>query len=231
MVRVRKIYGINLAGANVYLIQGAKGFVLVDAGPPGTADLFLNNLQKLEIQPPDIKLIVITHVHYDHVGNLAFLKEKCRCPVLVHQREKEILETAKIVTPPATGLLARILSFIGNHLPTVHRNFASVQPDLVISKEFSLKDYGVEAFILETPGHTNGSISIVLQDGAAAFVGDLAFNLTSKVFPLYAENQNEVWASWKKLMDSSVRAIYPGHGKWPFPVERMIREYHKLKKT
>ncbi|HEX3043364.1 MAG TPA: MBL fold metallo-hydrolase [Bacillota bacterium] len=233
-INVSKIYGINLAGANVYLIKGAKGYVLVDAGPPGTDELLLNHLQKYHIQLPDIKLIVITHVHYDHVGNLAFLKEKCNCLVLVHAREKELLETAKIVVPPATGLLGKIISWVGNLLPTVHQSFTPVKPDIVISSDFSLQDYGIEGSALETPGHTNGSISVVLKDtvaGSAAFVGDLAFNLTSKAFPLYAESSTTVWESWKKLMDSGALQIYPGHGKWPFPVERMVREYTKYKKA
>jgi glyoxylase-like metal-dependent hydrolase (beta-lactamase superfamily II) len=103
---------------------------------------------------------------------------------------------------------------------------------VVISKEFSLENYGLEGSVLETPGHTNGSISVLLKDGAV-LVGDLAFNLTSKLFPIFAESPTKVWESWKKLTDSGAREIYPGHGKWPLPVERMVREYnaHMLRET
>lgn len=74
--------------------------------------------------------------------------------------------------------------------------------------------------VIHTPGHTMGSLSIVLESGEA-FVGDLVMNFgfmrRGPGLPLFAEDVNLVVKSWKKLLDSGVKMIYPAHGK-PFPV-------------
>jgi len=98
-VAMTEYHRIRLRPANVYLIKGRKGFILVDAGSKGKEQVFFDYLQKLGISPESLRLIVITHVHYDHVGGLAGIKEKCRCPVAVHASEAGLLEEATVVTP------------------------------------------------------------------------------------------------------------------------------------
>ena len=77
-----------------------------------------------------------------------------------------------------------------------------------------------------TPGHTPGSVSVLLDSGEV-FVGDLAFNRLPFTFrpamPLYADNIDLVKESWKKLFNAGAKVVYPGHGK-PFSAE-VIRKY------
>lgn len=88
----------------------------------------------------------------------------------------------------------------------------------------SLKEFGIPGKILYTPGHTYGSVSVLLETGDA-FIGCLAHNKAPFVLrprlPIYAKNIELLKKSWHTLLDQGVTTIYPGHGK-PFPVERIL---------
>lgn len=64
--------------SNSYLVRANRGFILVDAGMPGKAKNVQHALKKFNASFSDIKLIVVTHVHYDHVGSLYDIKEKSK---------------------------------------------------------------------------------------------------------------------------------------------------------
>jgi glyoxylase-like metal-dependent hydrolase (beta-lactamase superfamily II) len=102
--------------------------------------------------------------------------------------------------------------------------------DLIISSDDSntLRRIGVAGDILHTPGHTLDSISVILDDGKT-FVGDAAMNFLNfcqiRYRPIYAQDIDMVYKSWKKLIDYGAKYVYPAHGK-PFPVEEMVSSYH-----
>ena len=100
--------------------------------------------------------------------------------------------------------------------------FRSVKPDIVVSQEMPLGEFGVDGFIVPTPGHTEGSISVVLPTGEA-FVGDLAVNFIGSVFPPFAENTQVLLKSWRKLVGQGVKTIHPSHGR-PFNVDLLIKQ-------
>ena len=89
------------------------------------------------------------------------------------------------------------------------------------NNDFPLEELGIEGRIIFTPGHSPGSVSVVLNSGEA-FAGCMAqngFPFTSKpTFPIYAFDIEQLKKSWKKLLQIGVKTIYPGHGD-PFPVE------------
>lgn len=89
--------------------------------------------------------------------------------------------------------------------------------------ELSLADYGVPGRIIYTPGHSMGSVSVLLETGDA-FVGDLAMNefplRLSPGLPIFAEDMQKVNESWRQLLDEGVKMVYPAHGK-PFPAAIM----------
>ena len=82
-------------------------------------------------------------------------------------------------------------------------------------EDFSLREYGIDGKVVFTPGHSPGSISVVLDTGEA-FVGDMAMNgppLTlSPSLPIFAEDISAVKTSWKKLIDKGANKVYPAHG-------------------
>lgn len=97
-----------------------------------------------------------------------------------------------------------------------------VKTDLTVGDEgLPLDDYGIPGRILYTPGHTVGSLSVLLDSGEA-FVGDLAMNKfplrRNPGLPVLADDIEKVKDSWRNLMELGAVTVYPGHGK-PFSIE------------
>jgi hydroxyacylglutathione hydrolase len=219
------IHRINAGISSCYLIRD-KGIVLVDAGVPGRIKKFNKKLKEFSIEPEDVKAIIITHCHWDHVGCLKELRELTGAKVLVHQNEKDQLEKGELKIPPGVTRWGRFMGFL---LKGMGRKISTApnKVDVVIGDEgLSLEEYGIPGEIIFTPGHSLGSISVVLDSGEA-FVGDSAMNkfpLTTRPnLPIFAEDQAALKESWKKIIDKGAKTIYPGHGK-PFPIEKMIKK-------
>ncbi|MDY6987055.1 MAG: MBL fold metallo-hydrolase [Thermodesulfobacteriota bacterium] len=212
---------IRLGLANAYLVKGQGRWLLVDAGSLHQERDFLCYLAKEGISAHDIGLIVITHAHFDHVGSLQAIRKLCGCPVAIHEKEAPLLKEGVVVFPPGTNLFGKTASFLGKTLMKPFFRFPAVEPDIIISKDFSLEPFGVPGKIIPTKGHTHGSVSVLLASGEA-FVGDLAANYLplglGPIFPPFAENVSGLLTSWQRLLFLGARIICPAHGK-PFKAE------------
>jgi hydroxyacylglutathione hydrolase len=229
-------YRIQLGTSNTYLIQGNDGWILVDAGNPHQEKRFFRLLRQYGLRPEDIRLIVVTHVHFDHVGSLSAIKAECRCPVMVHEKEYQLLKEARLVFPRGTNLQGKGAAFAATQLAkyspsTKAFKFEPVEAEIVISGEVSLEKFGIAGKIIPAPGHTAGSLSVLLADGLA-FVGDLTANYAplglSSVFPPFADDGDELLESWMKLLEAGAKTIAPGHGR-TFSAEVLREEYNRRK--
>ena len=97
--------------------------------------------------------------------------------------------------------------------------------DVVIEDDYDLSQYGIPGKIIHTPGHSPGSLSVLLDTGEA-FVGDLAMNMAPLRFtpglPIFGDDIGSIKHSWGKLLERGVKTVYPAHGK-PFDV-KIIKE-------
>jgi hydroxyacylglutathione hydrolase len=215
-----RIHPVKLGVDHCYILQG-DGIIMIDGGTPGQAKHFMEALERLSIRPGDIRLIVLTHGHWDHIGSAREIKEITGAPIALHRREKDWLEKSLKPLPPGVTtwghIFARIMAIF---MPLVHVPATDV--DLVLGDaEFSLLEYGIPGQIIHTPGHSKGSVSVLLES-EEAFVGDLAMSefplrLTPGL-PIFAEDMQKVKESWKVLLDKGAKTIYPAHGK-PFPAD------------
>jgi len=209
------IYPISLGVARCYVIQD-KGVIMMDVGAPKKIKYFLKSIERLGIKPNDIKLIIPTHGHWDHIGSAKDIKEITGARIAMHHREKEWLEKAQKHIPPAVNLWGHIISkTLGFLLPLIH--FPAAKVDIILEDEdFSLTGFGIPGKIIYTPGHSPGSVSVLLDTGDA-FVGDLAMSSfplrLSPGLPIFAEDIQEVKDSLKLLLDKGATTIYPAHGK------------------
>ena len=81
-----------------------------------------------------------------------------------------------------------------------------------MDEKFDLEDYGFYAYILHTPGHSPGSLSVII-DEEVAFVGDTMFGIfKGSVFPPFAEDVNRMINSWGKLLKTGCSVFIPSHG-------------------
>jgi glyoxylase-like metal-dependent hydrolase (beta-lactamase superfamily II) len=134
----------------------------------------------------------------------------------MHKNEKHWLEESLKPMPPGVTTWGKISTklFSWTIVPFVH-----IQPtevDIVLeNEEFSLEQYGISGKVVYTPGHSSGSVSILLDTGEA-FVGDMAMNKFPLRFspgmPIYAENWPVLIDSWKTLLDEGAKTVYPSHG-------------------
>jgi hydroxyacylglutathione hydrolase len=216
-----QIYQVKLGVCRCYLIQGEAGMILIDGGSPKKVKAFLAALQKLAVHPAEIKLITITHGHWDHIGSAGVIKNITGAKIAMHREEKEWLENSlKHIPPGVTGWGRGLAGVMAMSLPWI--DIAAAEVDIVLeNREFSLSEYGIPGKILPTPGHSRGSVSVLLETGDA-FVGDLAMNAfplcLRPALPIFAEDMQQVRESWKRLLDEGAKTVYPAHGK-PFPAD------------
>lgn len=210
-----EIHTIPLGIANTFIIID-RGAVLIDCGPPGKSNRFIKLLQAIGLKPEDIQLIIITHGHWDHIGSTAGIKAHTGAKIAMHHREKDRLET--LSQPPLKGVGAWG-KFLSKTMAAVMTPFIKIQPaevDIILGDAaFSLDAYGVAGRILSSPGHTTGSVSILLDSGEA-IVGDMAMNSLplrlSPGLPIFAENLPQLVESWRRLLQEDIKSIYPSHG-------------------
>jgi len=211
---------IPLGFDSCYIIKD-RGVIMVDGGAPKKAKDFMKGLEKVSIKPEEVKLIVLTHGHWDHIGSAKEIKEITGAKIAMHQWEKDWLEKSLKPMPPGVTLWGHVFGrIIKMFLPLVH--IPGTHVDVVLSEEdFSLAEYGISGKVIYTPGHSSGSVSILLETGDV-FVGDLAMNKfplrLRPGLPIFAEDRQKLKESWKLLLDQGAKTIYPAHGE-PFSAD------------
>ena len=221
---------IRLGVTSTYLISGHRGYLLVDGGPMGKGDLFFKRLDKAGIQPSQISLVVLTHAHYDHAGCLSDIKGCCGCPVMAHSHEAFLLKNPVFrLADPDMDHLPTVDEFQGYRFVRREKSyrFAPVTPEYIIDGAISLEDFGFDARVVLTPGHTPGSLSVITHEGDA-FIGDLAINTypfgAGAGFPQYSFDMKLQVESWYELKAMGVRMVFPGHGR-PFNPQKFNPEF------
>ncbi len=218
------IYPVILGFDHCYVIQD-KGTIMVDGGAPKKAKEFIRSLEKIGINTHDIKLIILTHAHWDHIGSVKEIKDLTGAKIALHHLEKEWLEKSLKSMPPGVTTWGHILGKIMTVLlPLI--SIPGTNVDVVIGDEgFLLDEYGIPGKVIHTPGHSSGSVSILLETGEA-FVGDMSMNKFPLRFspglPIFAEDAVRLNESWKLLLNQGAKMIYPSHGK-PFPADIIRR--------
>lgn len=220
-----KLDRIKLGITNCYLIRH-EAVALVDCGEVGRGEAFEQAVRALGIAPDEISLILLTHGHFDHIGSTGDIARRTNAKVAIHRDDADWLVQGRAAPARPVTLWARILLMALSAWPMSSKfRFPGVTPDIIVAdEEVPLHGYGIPARIIHTPGHTSGSISVVLDNGEA-IVGDMAMNGFPSLpgrpgLPIIAQDMGQLRASWHKLLQQGVDTIYPSHGK-PFPAAVM----------
>lgn len=185
------IVNVGYASANYYAIDIKNGKLLVDCGWPGTLPQFMKVLQRKDIRLNELKYLLVTHFHPDHAGLVQELK---------NQGTKFILPECQV---PFVGSFGEY--FRGKSFPYVeikqNDNFSLKLED---SRSF-LAGLGLSGEIIHTPGHSDDSVTLILDEGFA-FTGDL--------HPAFMSNgDRKTMESWDKIHQHGISRIFPGHGQ------------------
>ena len=187
-----KVFELKYSTTNTYLIEGAHGRLLLDTGWAGTFPAFCRTLGELKIRVQDIDFILITHFHPDHMG-IAQEIANLGPVILAADVQQTFMHTADMVFRKERGC-----SFIPIDDSKVRILYLSE------SRKF-LETLGLYGEILHTPGHSDDSISLFLDDGEA-FAGDL-----NPLYELELHRGTEIEKSWNKILARCPKKIYYGH--------------------
>ncbi len=215
-----RITPIKMGLDTCYIVK-EDGVIAIDGGDPHKIKKFKQGIEKAGINPDDIKLLVNTHGHWDHIGSSQEIKDLTGAKTLLHRDDMDFLEEGKTLQPPGFTFWGKlIISLMKAISPLIIP--PTVEIDIVASdEEISLKEYGISGVVIHTPGHSWGSVSVLLETGDV-FVGDLAMNALpmrlNPGLPIFGDDIELVKRSWRKLLEKGAKTVYPAHGK-PFSAE------------
>lgn len=211
------VHRLNLGASNAYLLETPEGMILVDAGIPFSHVLVERKME--ELGRDDLKLIFITHAHIDHYGGANRLREKTGAPIAIHRDDAD-----------AMALGRTELGTVRDWKKTSDRTLPWIEPllvvtpteaDILLEDGDSLESYGLNAYVMHTPGHTPGSSSLIVND-SLAFVGDLlGSNGQVHAQRSFADNWHQVAQSLLRLREVRPDVIYGGHGADPITREQL----------
>ncbi|TYB30844.1 MAG: MBL fold metallo-hydrolase [Candidatus Mcinerneyibacterium aminivorans] len=206
-----EISKINLKGANSYLIKTDKGFILVDMGSFHSIERLEKELDNMGGNLRDTDYIFITHAHVDHVAGLKKIKKLSQADIIIQKNGIKYLKKGDSKVPSGTNLFGKILIKLGSIFSS--SSFEAISPDITFEKEYIFTEPTINAKIIHTPGHTDDSSCLIL-DEKHCFVGDTLFNIpfTKTNYPPFANDQAELKESIKKLAATNCEYFYPGHG-------------------
>jgi endoribonuclease LACTB2 len=197
------IVNVGYDSTNYYVLGQDNARLLVDVGWPGTLPKLLAQLKRKDIPLQDISYLLVTHYHPDHAGLAQELKDK-GVRLIVMEQQRSAIPRLKTYMIPI------------NHYVDINLH-DNLQLTCGESRTF-LRQIGIACEIISTPGHSNDSVTLVLEEGAAAaFTGDLP----PPGFVFADERAlDQVSGSWADIRSLNARMIYPGHG----PVRPMFEQ-------
>lgn len=185
------IVNVGYKSTNFWVVSAGRSRMLVDLGWPGTWGVMKSNLDRMDVPLGEIECGLATHYHMDHAG-LAQNFKQAGVPLLVLEQQLEAIPRMKGHVKDVDGYVEI----------TLHDN---VVISCTQSREW-LARIGISGEILPTPGHSDDSVSLLLDDGSA-FTGDLTPPMLAT-----EENAETVLASWRLLRDHGAARVFPGHG-------------------
>jgi glyoxylase-like metal-dependent hydrolase (beta-lactamase superfamily II) len=209
-----EILQVPLRLSNVYMIR-TRHPILVDSGTIGDMDDLGDALAQRGVSTSAIGLVIVTHGHADHAGLAADIQKLSGAKVMLGIGDYALATSGHNDELKPTGFTGALLK------PFITSEYPSFVPDIVVrpGDEIDLAPWGLAGKVVEMPGHTAGSIVVLLADHSA-FVGDMIAGgaLGGLFFPhspgehLYQADPERNRKNIQALVDLGVEKFYLGHG-------------------
>lgn len=203
-------YLVPMGNANAILLDAGTELVLVDAGFPGKENEVFKAVAELGRKPSDIKHLVFTHGHPDHIGSAVPLIQASAARTYMHAADVPMVESGGPFRPmkPAPGLIRNIM------LRIVFDENERTEPfriDQQIADGETLPLAG-GLQVIHAPGHCAGQVGLLWQGMRLLIAGDVFINIFGVGDPIGFENEADGRRSQRKLAALKPEAVCFGHG-------------------
>ena len=192
------LYFIGIRAVCTHLIDTGAGLIMIDPGYSESLEIIIKNMEELGFKLSDLKYIVISHAHFDHMDAVAELVSLTGAKTFIGEKDMPLLE--------------------GKFFQYPLKKFT---PDVLVSDGDVISLGNTEILCLETPGHTDGTISFFfnVSDGEktyrAGMFGGAGLNTLKRDFMLEHdipfENRDKYFASLKKIRGEVVEIFLGNH--------------------
>ena len=201
-----QIHWIKCKTDNCYVVENGSDAILVDTGSAICYDKVLEECSKY-----NMKLIVLTHVHFDHAENAAKRSKHFNIPVACHEADVELFESFDKQPMESYGIVGKVV--LDTSLKVLRNTKVEKPENLIFIKDGDdLSAYGFDAKIIGMPGHTKGSIGVDVE-GTHLLVGDELDNWISPATGHLYNDLDAIKNSADKIVKLGERTLYYGHGK------------------
>lgn len=221
------VHRIRLAISNAYLIKGPVN-ILVDTGSPGDGNKIIKSLGQQGLQLSDLSLILHTHGHSDHYGSTHELVQQHPVPTMLHSGDLHMALSGSNGPIATTSLFSKFLR------PFVDKPFKPHKPEFLADEMSDLNQFGLNATLHHTPGHSEGSISIALDSGDI-IMGDILMGgmMGGAIFPsqpgyhYFIQDRKKLHHSIETVLQLRGERYWVGHGG-PFTHSAIARWYERI---
>jgi glyoxylase-like metal-dependent hydrolase (beta-lactamase superfamily II) len=194
-------------GCNTYLALG-DGVTLVDTGLRGNVPRIYRYLGHIGYKPRDIRRIVITHAHLDHINCLYQLKQETGAIVLANARDADIIDGQRPLQI-ARGIFGTIL-----RAGQIYYKYRPVQVDVRLNDGDLIA--GMQDFrAVSLPGHSEGNMGLFSREKSSFFSSDsirVSGDRLVAPSPRFTLDMDAAVASIKRIGEFDFNVMLPGHG-------------------
>lgn len=203
MVDVHRIVSGNV---NCYIVTNKEKAILIDTGRKKYREKILEKCKEYHVN-----LIILTHGHMDHCQNAAYLANALNIPIAMSEKDMDMIPDNREQHMLAKTFLGKIVLSVS--LSSFEKDSLDVfEPSIYLKNGDSLNEYGIDAKVVELPGHTNGSIGLEIE-GDKLFVGDALMNMFYPTVSMLYVDEQKMLSTAKCVSELGERTIYFGHGK------------------
>lgn len=207
---VTGVYAVPLRIVNAFLLRTGSGLVLIDTGVPGSEEKILGAIRGIGSRAQDVERILVTHLHADHTGSLAALKEATGAPAVMHPLDAEMVRRGETLRPtrPGPGLINRIIALLMSLMPRPGMEPLEIEEEVEDGDEVA-----GDLRVIHVPGHAAGQLAFLWpQQGGVIFAADAAANVLGLGYAPVYENLDEGRRSLARLAGLEFEVACFGHG-------------------
>lgn len=203
MAEIHRIAGGNV---NCYIVAHKDKAILIDTGRKKLREKVLKKCKDLHVN-----LIVLTHGHMDHCQNAAYLARTLNIPIAMSKKDRNLIPDNRKQSLSAKTFLGKIVLSVS--LSSFEKDtLETFEPEIYLENGDDLSKYGIDAKVVELPGHTKGSIGLMVENDKL-FVGDALMNMVYPSVSLLYTDEQEMRSTANAIGESGEKTIYFGHGK------------------